>query len=155
MMWPPMSRFEGFEARASLEATPTLWARQQAASRARRRVDQVFGNTSNRQPDDTASTPIGGVLGALEALPMPSDEPERFRIARDALAAFWRAQSDDLASGPQSSGEALCALAAAVQRLGADQSNPARHWAATEAITHNLRLIAAQLNGKEQADGME
>ena len=150
-----MSRFEGFQGRASREATPTLWARQQAASRARRWVDQIIGTTANLQSDDTASAPLGGVVDALEALPLPSDEPERFRIARDALAAFWRAQSDDLASGPQSSGEALCALAAAVQRLGADLSNPARHWAATEAIAHNLRLIAAQLNGKEQADGME
>lgn len=106
------------------------------------------------QPDAASAARLHGFADAIGYQPLCSQDPERYRVARDALAAYLHLLAEERTPRLKTPSEALCDLAEAVRRLGPDRSNPTRYRAAKETIADNLRLIAAELE-REQTDGLE
>lgn len=149
-----MSRLQGLQGRAGLGVTPSLSSRQQAAFRAARLVDQPVGRSTVDQPDAAAAARLHGFADAFECQPLCSEDPERYRVARDALAAYLRIMADERTPRVKTPSEMLCDLAQAVRRLGPDRGNPSRFRNAKKTIACNLRLIAAELE-KDRSHGVE
>ena len=128
--------------------------RQQAAIRARRRVDQLVGRSTVDQPDAATAARLHSFADGFESDPVCSEEPERYRIARAALAAYLRIMAEEQTPRIKTPSEMLCDLAQAVRRLGTDGRNPSRFRNAKETIAYNLRLIAVELE-RNRSHGVE
>ncbi len=141
-----MTRFGGLAARAGDPAARPGFGHRMAESRAQRRalalVSRPKIGCQNAEAiallalaDEVASRPVGKDIEAWA-----------WEAAREELVAQLRGMAKDQPPPVKTASEALGDLAKAVRMLGRTGSNQARFRAAKEAIAHNLRQLAAQLN---------